>query len=133
MGTLALIFSKHVKRVIGVESCREAIEDAQENCRLNEIENATFICANAEDYVGSLSEVDVVLVNPPRQGCDPAFLKSIERLLPKTILYISCDPATLARDLAILYAFGYKIEIAQPFDMFPQTAHVECLVKLKLR
>ncbi len=133
VGTLALIFSKYAKKVIGVESCAEAIEDAKENSRLNAIENVKFICANAEDHIKTLDSIDMILLNPPRQGCAPAFLESIHRLLPKTVIYISCDPATLARDLAILYTFGYTVEVVQPFDMFPQTAHVECLVKLKLQ
>lgn len=130
VGTLSLIFSKYAKEVIGVECAAEAIEDAKENSRLNSIENVTFVCANAEEYIKTLKSIDVVLLNPPRQGCDLAFLESFSRLLPKKVIYISCDPATLARDLAILYAYGYKVEGAQPYDMFPQTAHVECVVKL---
>jgi 23S rRNA (uracil1939-C5)-methyltransferase len=132
VGTLSLIFSKFVKKVIGVECCAEAIEDAKENSRLNKIDNVKFVCAPAEDYIKKLDSMDIALLNPPRQGCDPVFLKSIGRILPKTLIYISCDPATLARDLGILYTFGYKVQLAQPFDMFPQTAHVECVVKLKL-
>lgn len=133
VGTLSLFFAKHVKKVIGVECIAEAIEDAKENSRLNAIENSDFVCANAEEYIKKLTAVDLLLLNPPRQGCDPVFLQRIGRLLPRTVIYISCDPATLARDIAILYPFGYTIEKVQPFDMFPQTAHVECVVKLVLK
>lgn len=132
VGTLSLIFSRFSKKVIGVECCPEAIEDAKNNSQMNGIDNAEFFCANAENYIKKLEAVDLILLNPPRQGCDAAFLQSVGRLLPKTVIYISCDPATLARDLSILYTFGYKAEVAQPFDMFPQTAHVECVVQLKL-
>lgn len=132
VGTLSLIFARIAKKVIGVECVPEAIADAQENAKVNQIHNASFVCANAEAYIKSLSHVDVVILNPPRKGCDPAFLEGVKRLRPKKVVYISCDPATLARDLALLQAGGYKIEGIQPYDMFPQTAHVECVVRLLL-
>lgn len=132
VGTLSLFFAKHAKRVLGVECVPEAIEDAKENAALNKISNVSFVCANAESYIKTLAAIDVAILNPPRKGCDPLLLKELKRLHPKTIVYISCDPSTLARDLAHLRDFGYKIEAIQPFDMFPQTAHVECVVKLKL-
>lgn len=131
VGTLSLFFARGAKKVIGVECVKEAIEDAIENGKINGIENATFVCANSEDFVSSLKDMDVVLLNPPRKGCDPAFLDGVGKLAPKKLIYISCDPATLARDLAHLRKFDYEIEGVQPFDMFPQTAHVECVVRLK--
>jgi 23S rRNA (uracil1939-C5)-methyltransferase len=130
VGTLALIFAKKAKKVIGIECVPEAILDAKENAALNNIGNAVFICSTAEKAVGSLSKIDIALLNPPRKGCDPAVLDSFKRLSPKKIVYISCDPATLARDLAELIKMGFAIEKIQPFDMFPQTAHVECVVCL---
>ncbi len=130
VGTLSLLMAQKAKKVVGVESVPEAILDAQENGRLNQIENAEFTCALAEDFIGKLSEVDVAVLNPPRKGCEPSFLKNLMELQPKQIVYISCDPATLARDLAILQGGHYRIQTVQPFDMFPQTVHVETLVSL---
>lgn len=132
VGTLSLFFAKHVKKVIGVESVAEAIEDAKGNAALNQIGNCSFVCAKAEEFVHSLSNIDLVLLNPPRKGCEQEFLKGVAALASKKLLYISCDPATLARDLAILKESGYQISVVQPFDMFPQTSHVESLVLLHL-
>ncbi|MBS0654303.1 MAG: 23S rRNA (uracil(1939)-C(5))-methyltransferase RlmD [Verrucomicrobia bacterium] len=132
VGTLSLFFAKQAKSVLGVESVPEAIEDAKENALLNNIHNVSFVCAQAEHYCRALSAIDVAILNPPRKGCDELLLKELKRLRPKTIVYISCDPGTLARDLGLLRDFGYEVEKVQPFDMFPQTAHVECVVKLKL-
>ena len=132
VGTISLYFAKHVKKVIGVECVPEAIVNANENAKINEIQNAEFVCANSEDYIKSLDQIDLIILNPPRKGCEKGFLEGIQRLRPSKIIYISCDPATLARDLAYLSACGYAIKVVQPFDMFPQTAHVECVVKLEL-
>jgi 23S rRNA (uracil1939-C5)-methyltransferase len=131
VGTLSLIFAQKARQVIGVEYVKAAIEDAKENARINNITNAQFFAADAAHYIQSLSKMDIVLLNPPRKGCDLLFLQGIQKVSPKTIIYISCDPATLARDLAHLKTFGYNIDFIQPFDMFPQTAHVETIVKLK--
>ncbi len=130
VGTLSLIFARHAQTVIGIECIAEAVEDAKINAALNQIQNAQFICAPAEVAVAKLSDIDVALLNPPRKGCDEAVLNSIIRIKPKTVLYISCDPATLSRDLSLLQASGYHIDKVQPFDMFPQTMHVETLVRL---
>jgi len=132
VGTLSLIFARSARKVIGVECVPEAIEDAQENKRLNKIHNVDFVCASSETFIASLSAIDLILLNPPRKGCDPLFLDGIGRLKPKRAIYISCDPATLARDLSRLVSFGYQVDKIQPFDMFPQTAHVECVVSLIL-
>lgn len=130
VGTMALIFARHAKKVIGVECVEEAIKDAIENAARNEIRNASFAAANAEEYIAALKQVDVALLNPPRKGCDPAFLAGLKRLKPKKLIYVSCDPATLARDLALLMEGGYRVEKVQPVDMFPQTAHVETVCLL---
>lgn len=131
VGTLSLFLAKRAKQVIGIECVPEAIQNAKENGQLNGIENVSFVCALSEEYIKTASKVDVVVLNPPRQGCETSLLKSLSQLLPQTIVYISCDPATLARDLSHLVSFGYHVEEAQPFDMFPQTAHVETVVKLR--
>jgi 23S rRNA (uracil1939-C5)-methyltransferase len=130
VGTLALILAGRVKQVTGIECVAAAIADAQENARKNNISNATFICAPAEEAIQKLTDVDVALVNPPRKGCEASFLEQLAILRPEKILYLSCDPATLARDLKLLVEKGYQVDVVQPFDMFPQTAHVETLVQL---
>lgn len=132
VGALSLFFAKSAKKVIGIEVVPQAIEDAKENAKQNGIENVTFICQPAEKWTETVKGVDVVLVNPPRKGCELSFLKKMVSLTPKRIIYISCDPATLARDLGCLSNLGYKIDEVQPFDLFPQTAHVESVVRLSI-
>ena len=131
VGTLALIAAKHVQRVVGIECVPQAITDAKENGERNGIENATFICGNAETAIRDIGAVDVALLNPPRKGCDPALLNELIAHPPQKIIYVSCDPATLARDLAILVKGGFSLQSTHPFDMFPQTSHVETIVKLR--
>lgn len=131
VGTLALYFAKHAKKVIGIECVSQAISDAKENAILNQIPNASFVCANAETYIKKLSNIKVALLNPPRKGCDPIFINGLKLLKPEKIVYVSCDPATLARDLALLCQSDYVLEAVQPYDMFPQTAHVECVAKVR--
>lgn len=128
VGTLSLFFAPHVERVIGVESVPDAIDDAKYNAEANQITNAEFTCSPAEQFMETASGIDLLLINPPRKGCDPLFLEGVKKLKPAKIVYISCDPATLARDLAILVSFGYEVGTVQPVDMFPQTSHVECVV-----
>ncbi len=130
VGTLSLILSKQAKSVIGVECVPEAINDAKENAQRNGITNTQFFCAQAEDFLPTLRNIDIATLNPPRKGCEAKFLEGLALLAPKRIVYISCDPTTLARDLAILHTKGYQIDTVQPFDMFPQTVHVESLVLL---
>ncbi|KAF3361863.1 23S rRNA (uracil-C(5))-methyltransferase RlmCD [Chlamydiales bacterium STE3] len=132
VGSIALFFARHVKKVIGVERVPEAIEDAKANAALNCIDNTEFICASAETFIPTLDAIDILILNPPRKGCDKSLLEQIPRFKPRMILYISCDPTTLARDVAFLCMQDYVIETIQPFDMFPQTTHVETLVKLTL-
>lgn len=131
VGTLSLILAKQAREVIGVECIPEAIADAHVNAACNGISNVSFVCDHIENFIQTLDSLDVLILNPPRKGCEVAFLAGVKKLLPKRIVYVSCDPATLARDLALLVSFGYKINAVQPFDMFPQTAHVETCVSLQ--
>jgi 23S rRNA (uracil1939-C5)-methyltransferase len=130
VGTLSLIAARHAGSVIGVECVPAAVRDAQHNAALNDIHNAQFVCAPSETFIASLSAADVAFLNPPRAGCAPSLLEALGRLAPRTLVYISCDPATLARDLARLTSHGYRLDALQPCDMFPQTAHIECIAKL---
>ena len=133
VGTLSLFLARAAKEVLGVECVPEAIGDAKENAERNGMGNVRFFCAQAEAFMAAIEQVDVAILNPPRKGCAPAVLEKLIALTPKTIVYISCDPATLARDMAILSEGGYTLDQVEPFDMFPQTAHVETLVSLKCR
>lgn len=132
VGTLSLFAAKLAKSVIGVECVKEAVDDAFENANLNDIKNVEFIKDDVERYIRKSERFDVVFLNPPRQGCDPEVISSLGKMKPKRVVYISCDPATLARDLALLVEYGYKIVKVQPVDMFPETSHVETVVKLAL-
>ena len=132
VGTLALICAKSVKKVIGIECIHQAILDAEENAQRNRITNAHFICGMAEEKITSLEPIDVAILNPPRKGCELPLLNTLISQKVPRIVYVSCDPATLARDLEILTHAGYRVNHVQPFDMFPQTMHVECVVSLSL-
>lgn len=130
VGTLSLFAAQKAKKVIGVEAVPEAIQDAQYNAVINQMSNVEFFCALSEEYIQTISHLDVLFLNPPRKGCNPAFLEKVCQLKPKRIVYVSCDPGTLARDVSMLQRGGYTLEAAYPFDMFPQTAHVETVVAL---
>ncbi len=130
VGTLSLLFAREAKKVVGVECVSQAVDDARKNAELNRIENVRFVCAQAEKWIQDSDPVDLVLLNPPRKGCDPALLHALGKAKPSRIVYVSCDPATLARDLAILAELGYCVDEVQPVDMFPQTAHVETIAKI---
>lgn len=132
VGTMSLIFAKKAKHVIGIEVVPQAIEDAKQNAKNNQISNVEFICQESEKTIHKIKNIDICIVNPPRKGCEIKFLQGLAKLSPKRLIYISCEPATLARDLAILKEFGYKTLEIYPFDMFPQTAHVETIAKLEL-
>ena len=136
IGTIGLIASKNVDEIIGVEIVKEAIKDAKNNAQINNITNANFVLGDASDFMVDLAKtsekMDVVFVDPPRKGCDEKFLSSIMKLAPKKIVYISCNPSTLARDLGILKNKYNIIEI-QPVDMFPHTYHIETIALLKLK
>lgn len=131
VGTFSLIFARKAKTVLGIECVPQAIENAKINQQLNQIENVQFLCTSVEEYIPSLSSIDVLILNPPRKGCDLSFLKKVvEKMVPK-IIYVSCNPKSLARDLHFLSEEGYSIHSVQPFDMFPQTEHVETVVLLE--
>ena len=133
-GTIGLSMAQKVKRLIGVEVVPEAIASAKENARRNGIAHAEFLCADAETAAARLQQAgikpDVVIVDPPRKGCGATLPQTIDRMRPKKLLYISCDPATLARDCAALADLGWQIQSAAPIDLFPGTAHVETIVLL---
>lgn len=136
IGTITLFLAKKAKKVYGVEIVEEAIIDAIENARLNNINNVEFFTGKAEEiitkkYNEENIKADVIVVDPPRKGCDEALLNTIIKMEPKKVVYVSCDPATLARDLKVLVANGYKVMKVQPVDMFPQTVHVETVVLIE--
>lgn len=133
IGTIGLIASKKAKKVIAVETVRDAVENAKENAEINGISNIDFYCADASDFLKDYAEenkADVVFLDPPRMGSTPKFLHSVLKLAPEKIVYISCNPETQGRDLYTLVKGGYKVRSICPFDMFPQTNHVECIVSL---
>lgn len=133
-GTISMILSKRAKHVTGIENIKPAVEDAARNAERNGAGNAYFICADAAEALPELIEKgtrpDVIVIDPPRKGCDKAVLNAITGSAVQRVIYVSCDPATLARDVRILVDCGYSIQKVQPIDMFPQTAHVETVVLL---
>ena len=133
-GTIGMIASQYVERVISVELNSEAVRDAIANAKENQIRNISFYKQDAGVFMTMLAEkgekVDVVITDPPRSGCSREFLDSLFRLAPKKVVYVSCGPDTLARDLAIFKKNGYKVKIIQPVDMFCHTNHVENIVLL---
>lgn len=141
IGTISLFLAQKAKKVYGVEIVPQAIEDAKNNAKLNGIENAEFFVGKAEEvlpeFYEKLSEgdamltPDVIVVDPPRKGCDEACLDTMLKMKPNRIVYVSCDSATLARDLKILCEGGYEIEKVRAFDQFAHTMHVETVVALQ--
>ena len=135
IGTISLIAAQKVQKVIGVEIVKEAIFDAKKNAKLNYIGNAEFICGDAPTvFKDILSDVkfSTVFVDPPRKGIDEKFVEALLEVKPKKIVYVSCEPETLARDIKMLSEY-YQIEQVQPVDMFPMTFHVETVVGLYLK
>lgn len=133
IGTISLFLAQKAKKVYGVEIVPEAIEAAKENAKLNNITNVEFYAGKSEEIVPQLHiekgiSPDVMVVDPPRKGCEESLLKLMLNMSPEKIVYVSCDSATLARDLKILCKDKYKIDKVQPVDMFPQTCHVETVV-----
>ncbi|MBQ6297759.1 MAG: 23S rRNA (uracil(1939)-C(5))-methyltransferase RlmD [Selenomonadaceae bacterium] len=130
-GTISLFMAKKARKVIGVEVVSSAIADAKKNARENNIRNAEFIVGDAVKVLPKIFEpADIVIVDPPRAGCDKKVLETFAAMQPEKIIYVSCNPATLARDLKILYELGYQTKKIQPVDMFPFTSHVESVAKL---
>lgn len=137
IGTISLFMAKYAKKVYGVEIVKQAIEDAKQNAKINNVTNTEFLVGDVEDILDDLINKqniipDVVMVDPPRKGLDNKSIENILKIQPKRVVYISCNPATLVRDLAKLEE-KYDIGDIQPVDMFPYTSHVECCSVLKLR
>ena len=135
IGTLTLLAAKKAKKVYGIEYVQTATDNARENAAANQIGNAEFICGDCTALFAETAKkagtVDVLIVDPPRKGLDVALISQILKAAPKRMVYVSCDPGTLARDLKLL-SEKYAIEEVKPFDMFPQTTHVETVVLLEL-
>lgn len=140
VGTISLFLAKSAKQVYGVEIIPEAIDDAKNNAKVNNINNAEFFVGKAEEVLPAYYEnkkkeginatADVIVVDPPRKGCDEKLLETIIKMQPDRVVYVSCDSATLARDLKYLVANGYEINKVQPVDMFAHSVHVECVCLL---
>ena len=132
VGTITLAMAKAAGKVIGVEIEPQAVADAQANARRNGIENAEFLCGDAGKAALELESrglrPDVVVVDPPRKGLNPDAIQAIANMSPKRLVYVSCDPATLARDVALLKPHGYTLTQTEAADMFPRCAHVETVV-----
>ena len=134
VGTISMFLAQQARHVTGIEIVPQAIQDARKNAALNGIANIEFVCSDAASYAKKLCEQgmhpDVIVVDPPRKGCDAEAIESMVMMQPKRIVYVSCDPGTLARDLKLLKEKGYHTEIVQPVEMFPFTHHVETVCLL---
>ena len=142
IGTISLFLAQKAKQVYGVEIVPQAIDDAKENATINTIDNAEFFVGKAEEVLpeyyaeyerehnGETAHADVIVVDPPRKGCDETLLETIVKMQPEKVVYVSCDSATLARDLKYLCANGYEIKMCRGVDQFPQSVHVETVVLL---
>lgn len=132
-GTIGMIASRDAKEVTGVELNRDAVRDAITNAKTNQVKNICFVCQDATEYIckaaANKEHFDVVLMDPPRAGSTKEFIDSVIALAPERVVYVSCNPQTLARDLK-WFRRGYKVEKMRPYDMFPLTDHVECVVAL---
>ena len=135
IGTIGMVAAPNAGQVLGVEVNRDAVRDAIVNAKINHMKNIRFICADAGEFMVEMAaageQCDVLLMDPPRAGSDEAFLSSAVTLSPKRLVYVSCNPETLARDLKYLTAHGYSVNKIQPVDMFPHTNHCECVCLLK--
>lgn len=134
IGTISLSLAKAAKQVYGIEMIEAAVENAKNNAEINEIDNVTFETGLAEEVMLQWSDedmkADLVVVDPPRKGLEPSFIEAVVKMQPTKMIYVSCNPATLARDLALLNEGGYSVEKIQPVDLFPQTHHVESVTLL---
>lgn len=135
IGTIGLSAASRVKELIGVEIIPQAVENARQNAALNQFSNTRFLCGDCKAAVKQLSEEgvhpDVIIVDPPRKGCDSEVLETISAFSPERLVMISCNPATAARDCKLLGEMGYQVAEYMPFDLFPRTNAVECVVNLK--
>ncbi len=134
IGTIGLTAAPYAKTVVGVEKNKDAVQDAIGNARHNKITNAKFYAADATQWIVDAAEkgqtADVVFMDPPREGSTEAFLQAVAKMAPRRIVYVSCGPDSLARDLRQLTQLGYRVERIQPVDMFPHTEHIETVVAL---
>ena len=134
IGTIGLTASGKARQVVGVELNRDAVRDAIGNAKHNGVKNARFFAADATAWIQEAAEAgqraDVIFMDPPREGSTPRFLESVARMAPKRVVYVSCNPETMARDLALLTQKGYRAEGFVPVDLFPQTAHCETVCLL---
>ena len=132
IGTFSLPLAQRVQQVVGIELNHNSVRQAQSNAALNQINNAIFLTGKVKDCLQQIEfQPDILLLDPPRKGCDPQVLETILKLKPERIVYVSCKPATLARDVQMLCASGvYQLSQIQPADFFPQTTHVECCALL---
>ena len=134
IGTIGLTAADHAKQIVGVELNRDAVQDAIGNAKHNGVKNARFFAADATAWIREAADAgqkaDVVFMDPPREGSTPAFIESVARMAPKRVVYVSCNPETLARDLALLTKKGYRVESSTPVDMFPHSEHIETVVLL---
>ena len=138
IGTISLFLAQKAKKVYGVEIVPQAIDDARENAKLNGLDNVEFFVGKAEEVLPEQYEknkvyADVIVVDPPRKGCDEQCLSTIVTMAPKRVVYVSCDSATLARDLKMLCEKGYEVEKVRCCDMFGWTTHIETVCLLVLR
>lgn len=135
VGTLSILAARHAAHVTGVEIVADAVADAQRNAALNGVKNADFVAADAKEYMTRLARQgkrpDVVFLDPPRAGCAKELLQSLARLAPGRIVYVSCNPDTLGRDVGMLAKHGYRLTHATPVDMFPFTTHIESVCLLE--
>ncbi|MBR3742836.1 MAG: 23S rRNA (uracil(1939)-C(5))-methyltransferase RlmD [Clostridia bacterium] len=133
-GTISLLLARHAKKVVGIEIVPQAIRDAEENARVNSVSNAEFHAAAAEELLPQMVaqglRPDVIVLDPPRKGCEESVLRAIAQASPRRVVYVSCDPATLARDAKLLCFLGYRPDHCQPVDMFCWTGHVETVLLL---
>jgi 23S rRNA (uracil1939-C5)-methyltransferase/tRNA (uracil-5-)-methyltransferase len=132
-GLFALTLSSHFQMVAGVEVSETSCEWARKNAAANHVTNATFLTAPAEDIFAEISfpaDETAVVIDPPRKGCTPEFIAQLAHFAPARVVYVSCDPATQVRDLKLLAAAGYQLADVQPFDLFPHTRHLECVMTL---
>ncbi len=134
-GTIAIYFSDLVSEVVGVESVADAIADADANVKFNSVTNCRFVISDVANYLKTAKDerYDLVLLDPPRAGCHPDVIKSLLELKPMKMVYISCNPATLARDIKDLVDDGYNLDRAVPMDLFPHTFHIEAACRLTLK
>ncbi|MDW7669016.1 MAG: 23S rRNA (uracil(1939)-C(5))-methyltransferase RlmD [Bacillota bacterium] len=135
VGTISLLAAQKAKEVHGIEIVKESIKSAEENKKENEVKNVNFHLGSVEDVFPKLYnkgiKADVVILDPPRKGCEESVLSTINEMNPKKIVYVSCNPSTLTRDLEILNSYGYNINEIQPVDMFPHSVHIETVSLLK--